>query len=151
MSESNSQWRQDVICSDLLSKNFGVVDTGFYVDVGASDGIKISNTKLFADRPGWRGVCVEAHPDTILELNANRAGPRCEVVYAAATGRRGVVTFRANSGYTTELSGIESNFDARHIDRITREQTQRAVRRHWSQRQAARSTRSSTRLVTCHR
>jgi FkbM family methyltransferase len=117
-----SQWSQDTVCARILSDEFGVTDSGFYVDVGAADGVRINNTKLFADRPGWRGVCIEAHPDVVIELNANRASDRCEVVYAAVTDVRGLVMFRANSGYTCELSGIEQEYDARHIDRIQREQ-----------------------------
>lgn len=45
----------------LLWKIFGDKKDGYYVDIGAHDGIFFSNTYGF-DLAGWSGICVEPHP-----------------------------------------------------------------------------------------
>lgn len=44
---------------------------GFYVDVGANDGITYTETKNLED-VGWNGICIEAHPDLFARLQQNR-------------------------------------------------------------------------------
>ncbi len=50
---SYSQQGEDIILSTLFKKN-----NGFYVDVGAYDPARYSNTKIFYDR-GWNGINIE--------------------------------------------------------------------------------------------
>ena len=60
---------------------------GFFLDVGAYDGIWCSNTYLLERQLGWRGVCVEPFP-------RNFAQRRCELVRRAISDRDGhSVTF----------------------------------------------------------
>lgn len=47
------------------------VREGFFVDVGAYDGIESSNTYLLEQR-GWKGVCIEANESVIEILKKNR-------------------------------------------------------------------------------
>jgi FkbM family methyltransferase len=42
-------------------------ERGFFVDVGAGDGVAYSNTLAF-ERLGWRGVCIDADPRSYLKL-----------------------------------------------------------------------------------
>ena len=50
---------------------------GYYVDVGAYDGLLQSNTaKLHLDYD-WQGVCIEPNPSTFVELVNNRPGVLC--------------------------------------------------------------------------
>lgn len=44
---------------------------GYAVDVGANNGIFLSNTKLFEDK-GWYVLCAEPHPDLAAEGRKNR-------------------------------------------------------------------------------
>lgn len=46
---------------------------GFFVDVGAHDGIDLSNTYLLEKRYKWSGLCIEANPQTFKELENNRS------------------------------------------------------------------------------
>jgi FkbM family methyltransferase len=67
----------------------------FFVEVGALDGTRFSNTYSF-EQAGWRGICVEAHPDYIDLLKKNR--PKSLIVHAAVFDEdRDSVTFYANS------------------------------------------------------
>ena len=44
---------------------------GFYIDIGAFDGLKANNTKYFEDI-GWQGIAVEPHPTSFSKLESNR-------------------------------------------------------------------------------
>ena len=77
--EFYSQYGEDY----LLYSLFRDETDGFYLDIGAFDGIHISNSYIF-ERLGWRGICVEAHPDYFPLLQRNRPNATC--VYAACVG-----------------------------------------------------------------
>lgn len=47
-------------------------DSGYFVDVGAHDGIVHSNTYAL-EQLGWDGVCVEPNPDAFEQLASNRS------------------------------------------------------------------------------
>lgn len=50
---------------------FSNLKNGFYVDLGAYDGITSSKTKMFEDL-GWDGICVEPNPVVYQKLKQNR-------------------------------------------------------------------------------
>jgi FkbM family methyltransferase len=77
--EYYSQYGEDYLLYSLFQEEMD----GFYVDIGAFDGIHISNSYIF-ERLGWRGICVEAHPDYFPLLQRNRPNSTC--VYAACVG-----------------------------------------------------------------
>jgi FkbM family methyltransferase len=52
-----------------------------FVEAGANDGIRQSNTLYFEARRNWRGVLVEALPETYEQCRRHR--PRAQVVWAA--------------------------------------------------------------------
>jgi hypothetical protein len=45
---------------------------GYFVDIGAHDGVELSNTFLLEKRYGWTSVCVEANPRVLDERDAQR-------------------------------------------------------------------------------
>jgi FkbM family methyltransferase len=57
---------------------------GFFVEVGAYDGVVLSNT-FFLETIGWRGILVEPHPEKAGRCRENR--PRATVFECAAVGR----------------------------------------------------------------
>lgn len=62
---------------------------GFFVEVGAYDGVQTSNTYAL-ELTGWTGVCIEANPDVFKSLAANRVSTN---INAAVTDREGNVRF----------------------------------------------------------
>jgi FkbM family methyltransferase len=46
---------------------------GYFVDIGAHDGVYLSNTYLLEKRYAWTGICVEANPETFSNLTRNRS------------------------------------------------------------------------------
>jgi FkbM family methyltransferase len=69
--------------------------TGFYVEVGAYDGVGFSNTYFF-EAVGWDGVLVEAVPS--LHQAAVRSRPNSRVVHAAAGKQAGTVRLTVVEG-----------------------------------------------------
>lgn len=68
---------------------------GFFVDIGAFDGINLSNTYWLEKHLGWRGVCVEADPKTFALLRENRS---CECVNACVGTPGHQVSFISGMG-----------------------------------------------------
>jgi len=106
--------------SDVL-KLTGNPTKGFYVDIGAHNGVEGSNTKYFEEL-GWDGVCIEPHPDVFKQLEQNR---KCEKLNCAIWDRDTQVDFLAISGYSEMLSGIIESYDPRHVARINGEVSSR--------------------------
>jgi hypothetical protein len=84
-----------------------VVDTlgdrpGYFVDVGAYDGIQTSNTYAL-ELAGWDGICIEASPAVAAACASNR---RCHTVAKAAL--QGLDFDR----YTVSLITVEHNLYA---------------------------------------
>lgn len=109
-----SQDGQDKFLVENLFKN---KNTGFYVDIGANDGITLSNTKILEDI-GWDGVCIEPLPDSFNKLIKNR---KCESYNVAINDNNSEIEFLKIDGYSEMLSGILENYDPRHLERIERE------------------------------
>jgi FkbM family methyltransferase len=57
-------------------------DNGYFVELGANDGIKQSNSLYFEKYRGWRGLLIEATPQNFLKCRRNRA--QRSAVYCAA-------------------------------------------------------------------
>lgn len=65
---SKSQFGQDI---HVLNVIYGGKKTGFFIEVGAYNGIESSNTYIL-EQLGWEGVCVECNPRFYRELVNNR-------------------------------------------------------------------------------
>ena len=75
----------------VFGEAFNQARGGYFVDVGAYDGIAHSNTCLLERRFGWNGICIEANPTTYQRLRAAR---RCVCVHACLDEESGkTVTF----------------------------------------------------------
>ncbi len=109
-----SQFGQDEFVWNYLNKK----KSGIYIDVGAHDGINISNSKFFEDQ-GWFGLCIEPIKKIFDRLDLNRKKTIC--INGAVSDIDGEVTFTEIEGPIEMLSGIKSEYDPRHIDRINSE------------------------------
>lgn len=92
---------------------------GFFVDVGAHNGITINNTLFFERNRGWTGLNIEPIKSVFDRLVINR--PRCINLNLAVDDSNGTAAFIQNAGYTEMISGLSSSFDARHHARLTLE------------------------------
>lgn len=67
----HAQLKQD---ETILNEFFPEGLLGYAVDIGASNGIELSNTKALEDA-GWKCLCIEADTEQFKELIINRKGP----------------------------------------------------------------------------
>jgi FkbM family methyltransferase len=106
----HSQYGQDFTAHELLGKP----TSGVFMDIGANDGIKFSNS-LFFEELGWEGICVEPNP-TIFEKLRNARN--CHCINSCVSDRDETIDFLAVDGPAHMLSGIEAFLDDRHLERI---------------------------------
>ena len=76
----------------VLWEFFDYKRKGFFVDIGAFDGRHLSNTYSFEEK-GWKGICVEAHPDYFPLLKENRSNSLCLHYACVGERNRGYVDF----------------------------------------------------------
>jgi len=72
-----AQFLQDYFLNELVFKN---KRNGTFIEFGAYDGIKYSNTNFFEKELNWRGVCIEPVPSEYAKLNINR---NCHCLFGA--------------------------------------------------------------------
>lgn len=95
-----SQWQED----EILIEFFRDQDGGFFVDVGAHDGIRLSNTYLLG-LLGWTGICIEAHPEYADQCVRNRPESIC--IHSACIGDD-----RVRVRFYTERIGLFSSLSS---------------------------------------
>ena len=80
----------------------------YFVEVGAADGLELSNTYALERYLGWRGLCIEASPMSVEALGSNR---QCTVVDAVVGARTGeIVRFTSFSDEARRFfSGVAEN------------------------------------------
>lgn len=110
-----SQFQQDRFLDRHI---FQKKKNGFFVDVGAYDGVTYSNTFFFEKFRGWRGICLEPNPAIFPVLARNRSSVN---INSCAGQRNEMVDFFMISGYSDMLSGIVKNYDEKHLNRIETE------------------------------
>ncbi len=112
---AHSQYGQDVFVNEHFFKN---KKNGIFVDIGASDGVLLSNTYFFEKSLEWAGICIEPRPDKFAELCKNRS---CICVNGCIADQAGEQPFLFLEGYTGDLSGLVATYNQHHINRINNE------------------------------
>jgi FkbM family methyltransferase len=79
---STSQLGQDLWVIERTAGKHG----GYFVEFGATDGVRLSNTYLLETAMHWRGLCAEPHPRFFEQLRRNR---RCAVSNACVGAHTG--------------------------------------------------------------
>ena len=107
-----SQCGQDKYVNEYIFKG---AKQGFFIDVGAHDGISYSNTYYFEQILGWRGICIEPHQDHFTQLCRNRSAI---CINAGISNYQGSAQFLKIIGEPEMLSGLVHTYDPRHVARI---------------------------------
>lgn len=95
----------------LLWEFFEHRKSGVFVDVGAFDGVHLSNTYML-EQQGWCGICVEPHPKYAEICAANRPGSKCVNVACTHTTCEAVSFFADEMGLLSSLeAGAEKSKD----------------------------------------
>jgi FkbM family methyltransferase len=112
--EFRSQFGEDLSAWDLLGRPL----TGFYVEVGAFDGVMYSTTYAL-EAMGWTGLLIEPIPERAEACRRNR--PHSRVVHAAlgAPGGPGKATFHVlRDEYGGMLSYAEGLSNRHHLEQV---------------------------------
>jgi len=120
--KSNSQYGQDLWVLDLLANKRG----GYFLEMGAGDGLWISNTLLLAQKFGWTGILVE--PTRVYErLVMNRPEATCVKACVSSDDRevtlfeirdRGQAEIDLSAADNTLLSAVREDLDPAAGDQI---------------------------------
>ncbi len=109
-----SQYGQDKFVNELLENK----REGYFVDIGANDGITFSNSYFFEKSLDWKGLAVE--PQTIIfdKLIKTR---NCHFYNGCISSTEGFVEFMTIENGADMLSGIVDKYDQKHKERIDNE------------------------------
>lgn len=119
-----SQYKQDEYLEATVFKGY---KDGFYVDVGSHDGVSLNNTLYFEKNNNWRGINIEPIKGVFDKLVENRTADANININCAVCNCDGEADFYLNEGYTEMLSGIIENYDAKHFERLNKENAENAA------------------------
>jgi FkbM family methyltransferase len=90
---------------------------GVFVDIGAYDGVKFSNSLFFERALGWSGLCIEPLPSAFAKLSAARCARCLQLCVSDFEGSAEFV--ECDAGIDEKmLSGLVRHFDPRHSERV---------------------------------
>lgn len=103
----------------LLYKFFDEKEEGFYVDVGAFDGVHLSNSYAF-EKLGWKGICVEGNPRYHEICYKNRPNTLClNVACVGDPNQKSVEFFTEELGLLSGIKPVDNvkeRYENRGID-----------------------------------
>ena len=109
-----SQSGQDKIIKEFFFKN---KKNGFFVEIGAFDGIQGSNCYHFEKFLNWDGIAIEPSRIQFEKLKKNR---KCKILNEAVSHEIKEVEFVEVIEGLTQMSGINDNFYQRNMKIITK-------------------------------
>ncbi len=109
-----SQAGQDKIIKEFFFKN---KKNGFFVEIGAFDGIQGSNCYHFEKFLNWDGIALEPSRIQFEKLKKNR---KCKILNEAVSHEIKEVEFIEVIEGLTQMSGINNNFYQRNMNIISK-------------------------------
>ena len=113
---SKSQLGQDLKVLEFYKNK----ENGFFIELGASDGIELSNTYLLETQYNWKGICCEPIPARCKQLVRNRPNSIC--CSKAVYNKSGLVVLFDIANNFDLLSGISKDID-HHRQRVDANKT----------------------------
>lgn len=111
-----SQHKQD----EFVVNYFNQKENGIFVDIGAHDGISLSNTYVLEKELNWKGICIEPMEHQYKKLVECR---NCITYNCAIYDTNGIEKFTLleYDGYPDMLSGISKDISVVHMGHILSE------------------------------
>lgn len=105
---------------DLIWKFFDKKQSGLIIEVGAFDGIHISNSYTL-EQMGWDAICIEPHPEYFNHLKINRPNAICLNYAIIGEENKKEVTFYTDdvglySGIETTDSDVEWRYKKKGVE-----------------------------------
>jgi FkbM family methyltransferase len=114
---SFSQLNQDLHVLSFYNNKYN----GFFVEIGANDGITLSNTYLLEQKYNWTGICAEPIPKKFELLCVNR--PKSHCCNSAVYNESNKNIFFDIANNCDLLSGISEHIDV-HANTVNENKTQ---------------------------
>jgi len=112
----SSQSGQDKFINSFIFKN---IKNGFFVEIGAYDGVMGSNCLFFERYLGWDGIAVEPSPSQFNLLKNNR---KCRCINKAISNKKEVIEFVDVIEGKTQMSGINKDFYSSTLEYLNKDQ-----------------------------
>lgn len=113
LEQSNGMYRsqhgQDKYLDEVIFKG---KTSGVFVEIGACDGIYLSNTYFFERQRAWTGICIEPRRSQFDDLRKNRSCICLNLCVASSPGKEQFTEFKGM--WMPGLSGLERNFYPEH-------------------------------------
>jgi FkbM family methyltransferase len=109
-----SQLGQDKFIDEYLNEK----QNGFYIEIGAHDGVSCSNTLFFEEFRNWKGICIEPGTEEFEKLSKNRKSIN---IKACISDYDGESEYTYIEGYSMMLSGLSESYNFSHKNRISNE------------------------------
>ena len=103
----------DIFYKDVV---FGNKRNGYFVEVGALDGIRMSQSFLFERTLGWNGIVVEPNPTWKEELKLHR---NCNISTEAISDSNGTAVFECRE--IPSYSGLKSSINDARMSEVVGE------------------------------
>ncbi|KAJ3317878.1 hypothetical protein HDV06_001080 [Boothiomyces sp. JEL0866] len=116
MEAFQAQGKQDRFMMKELFYQNNHIDTGFFIEFGARNGIEHSNTYFFEKVLGWKGLLAEAFPEEQKGIEKNR--PNSIVINGAISDTNGIKTFMAGGNVPGGWGGIVDEYDKAREDNL---------------------------------
>lgn len=115
---SYSQFNQDLEVVEFYKSK----KNGYFVDIGAYDGVEYSNTYLLEKEYDWKGICIEPTPYNFDKLVENRPNSACinKACYSKSNTK---VPFSIANNFDM-LSGISHCIDSFHVHEVNANKTE---------------------------
>jgi putative ABC transport system ATP-binding protein len=108
-----SQHGQDKFLDEVVFKG---KTSGTFVEIGACDGLFLSNTYFFEKERAWNGICIEPRRSQFDDLRRNRSCICLNLCVSATSGEEQFTEFKGI--WMPGLSGLEKNFYPEHRETI---------------------------------
>jgi FkbM family methyltransferase len=110
--QSFSQHGQDAFVYETFFKSKD--GQGYFVDVGAYDGVTFSNSLFFERHLGWSGICIEPLPAAFEKLQGSRTAVCLNCAVADRDGKGEFVDVDMPN-FGKMYSGLRAEYAQRHV------------------------------------
>lgn len=110
-----SQYKQDEFIDTILEHK----NNGIFVDIGAWDGVRYSNSYFFETYRNWTGVCVEPLPKEFKKLKDNRKCICLNYAISTINGKKKFLMIDHPEGGGM-LSGLVDGYNKAHMKRVNK-------------------------------
>jgi len=90
----------------IYERYFKDKKNGFFIELGAVDGLEFTNTKFFEDTLEWKGILIEPQRNMFEKIHINR--PNCKAYNVAITNQVGPLTMLVNNNTNPVQAAVSS-------------------------------------------